>query len=414
MTEPDRCDIGTALARLGADVRQVVPRPPASSLRRRAERQQRTRRLTAAAAVAALVGLVSVGTVTLTGGEAAPVPPIGPDPSVTAQPTGPPPPPRPRPARSVPPRSTPLVTDPIASTSWAGATVTLPAHEGCPSGAATLADWSAPAATFPRVTVDTERVRYGDLTGDGLPEAVLQANCWPDAEASGDGEGQLLVVRRDGAGLVALGWVGPRGALYVDHRVDGGVLSVDVRPWQEDWGHRLGMLRSYRWDGVAFSEVAGVDGIVPAAGAPGRAVDLRPVADWMGCPPAVPTFGPDGTAIAAGVVWDLVQPTGPVDTDPHPVDLTGGGEHGLLVQVGCGRFGPDRIGDASLVGGRAALVLLVPRSDGAFVAVDALPPPSGDILGWNWQEGALSLRYGDPELKQHYVWNGEYFQEGVG
>jgi hypothetical protein len=410
VTGPEKLDVGAALSQLGADVRRTVARPAASGLRRRAERQRLVRRATGAVAVAMVVGLVSVGTVTLARGQSAPVPPTGPDPSVTAPtPTGSPTP-RPRPSRPVPDWSYQPVTDPIGSTLWVRATVTLPEQQGCPSGEVTLSGWSggAESATFPRVTVNPEDVRYGDLTGDGQPEAIIEAACWADAEASGEGEGQLLVVRRDGSRLVALGWVGPRGAVFVDRWVDDGLLHVDARPWQQDWGHRLGATLAYRWTGTAFAEAGGAPGLVPTPGGVGPAIDLRRAAGWIGCPAAVLNFDAAGAAQAAGTSWDLTQPDSSEEI-PHPIDLTGRGARATLALVTCGRTASSPAGS-----GRGAVVLLVARPDGSYEAVDALPPPDGEITGWRWNYGTLYLRHaaaGTEDREVYFEWNGEYFQE---
>ncbi|GAB3838647.1 hypothetical protein [Dactylosporangium cerinum] len=295
---------------------------------------------------------------------------------------------------------------------WRTATITFAAHQGCPSGPVTFrtapfkGDDAATVgpSTYPRMTLEADRVSYGDVTGDGQAEAFVLATCWQTEEDSGDGQGELLAVRRDGTTLRALGWAGPRGALFSDHWVAGGLLVTDVKPVYVNWGYRLGAARAYRWNGQAFTEVAesGYPGMVPGDGATGPAVDLTRVAGLTGCPAATVRFDPGGRAGG----WDVMQPAGP-DHLRHLVDLDGDGRRRLLIAVTCGRDDTHP--------GRSFAAVLDPQTDGSFIAVDAVLPPAGmSVSGWTAEAGTLTLQVapaaGGTVQELRYTWNGEYFQ----
>jgi hypothetical protein len=227
--------IGASLAGLGAEVRRVVTPPPAGAVRRRAEHQQRVRRTAAVALAAAAVLAISVGAISVVRGSAAPPPP-----PATTQTPSPSPSSSPRPS----PKPWPVqkVTDPIAATNWAKATITLPEQDGCPSGRVRFApggDGGGRSSGLPQAQlVGFSGIAYGDLTGDGRPEAIMWGQCKQYAEDSGDGKDHLLVVTREGEQLRALGWVGPRGSIFVDFWVEDGVLYTDVHPWGTRSGPR--------------------------------------------------------------------------------------------------------------------------------------------------------------------------------
>ncbi|MEU0556866.1 hypothetical protein [Dactylosporangium sp. NPDC006015] len=388
-------ELTQALSRLRADVGAAVAPPAGAQLRRKAERRQRARR-TATAVVAAVVvlavlvggGLIWRGgpskTAPVPGGSSSPAP-ARTSPAAT------------RPSKPVPARQIPQAPAAWAGVDWASATITLPAQDGCPSGTVTLrrqefkgaADAIVGPTSWPRISIDPQQVVYGQLAADGQPEAVLRATCWPTAEDSGDGQGQLLVVRRDGATLRAAGWAGPRGGIYTDWWVDGGRLVMDVKPWHINWGYLPGAARAYRWTGQAFDEEdSGLPGLVSA-------VDLAPVAGLTGCPAVSLRFGDRQQVIVDGVTWDLTQPVMP-DQLPHLVDLDGDGHRRLLVAISCG--------------GAAFVAVLERQADGSFRAVDAVRPPAGTtVSNWSLANGVLTLATASGQ-EVRYTWNGEYFQ----
>jgi hypothetical protein len=379
VTDQER--IGTDLAELGAEVRSLVTQPPAGAVRRRAEHQQRVRRTATAALAAAAVLALTIGGISVVRGSAAPPPP---DPATTGTPS---------------PWPKPKITDPIGATDWRNVTITFPRHEGCPSGPVEF----KPAVTSPPVLLNPELVAFGDLTGDGRPEAILPADCRQGAEDSGDGQGQLVAVTRDGDKLRALGWVGPRGGLYTGHWVKDGRLYVDVHPWHEPWAYALGSAQVYRWSDGEFVQLetpAEYQGL--GAGVP---VDLGPVAGRTGCPTPVLRFSDGGRAQDGGTTFDLDQPTAP-DFLPHLVDLEGDGVRRLLVAITCDRRADDGLGTT-------AVVLLERQADGRFVALDAIRPPAGASLnGWHFEEDALIVEVADRDetTRLTYFWTGAAFQ----
>jgi hypothetical protein len=435
VTDDDRnrdpeIDLSAALSRLRTDVRRSVAQPAATQLRLRADRRLRTRRTTTALVAAAVVGVTLVGGGIIWSG-AAPQPPPVPGGSTSVTPSGTPsgaasgtPSAGPRPSRPVAARSSPQVPELWKPVDWTSATIVFPTHTGCPSGAVTFGrqpiadtgDFSiAGPVSYPKVYLATEPVAYGDVTGDGQPEAILRAACKEMAEDSGDGQGQALVVRRDGGTLRVVGWVGPRGGLYSGQWVTGGRLFVDVKPWHTDWGYRLGAARSYRWTGRAFTEEnSGYPGIVPVQGGTGPAIDVGPVEALSGCPSAVLRFDADGRAVSAGVAsgqdaavaWDLLQPQMP-DGLPHLVDLDGDGRRRLLLTITCGRSNQNA--------GTSFMAVLDRRPDGSYRAVDALrDPPGKQTTGAQYADGALTVWVTRPNSGEaeelRYTWNGEYFQ----
>ncbi|MEV4132930.1 hypothetical protein AB0J72_12285 [Dactylosporangium sp. NPDC049742] len=388
-----------ALSRLRADVGGSVAPPPGARLRQVAERRRRHRRIATGMVAAAVVGAILVsGGLIWRGGpsKTAPVPGVSPSPSPTRTASA-----DARPSKQVPARQGPPQTPAIwAGVDWASATITLPAHEGCPSGTVTLRKEAfimgfgmdrivGPVSSWPKISILPEPVMYGDLNGDGKPEAVLYADCKQTVEDSGDGEGQLLAVRRDGATLRALGWSGPRGELITEWWVDGGRIVMDAKPWHTDWGYRLGAARAYQWTGQSFTEVdSGLPGIVSA-------IDFAPVAGLIGCPAASIRFGDRRQVTSDGVTWDLTQPSAP-DQLQHLADLDGEGHRRVLIAVSCG--------------GTAAVVLLDRLADGSFRAVDAIRPPEGTtVADWALTYGVLTVKTGSGQ-EIPYTWNGEYFQ----
>ncbi|MCW6006055.1 hypothetical protein K1W54_15920 [Micromonospora sp. CPCC 205371] len=386
MTDDKR--IGANLAEMGAEVRRGAGQPPAAAIRLRAEHQQRAWRTATAVLAAAAVLAVAIGAISVVRDSAAPQP----APATTETPS-----PKPWPEQTV--------TDPIAATDWTKAIIMLPRHDDCPSGRVrfTSGGDSARSSGWPQAWLEITSVRYGDVTGDGRPEAILSAGCKQDEEDSGDGQGQLLVVARDGNELRALGWVGPRGSLYPEYWVEDGVVFADVHPWHDGWPYTLGAAQAYRWTGSAFAAADASRYVGLARDVP---VDLTPVAGRTGCPTPVLRFGPDGRASADGTTFDLEQPQMP-DGLPHLVDLEGDGERRLLVAITCGRRADGGLGTSAVV--------VLEHSSGGFVALDAIRPPDGSSLAlWEYSRGELRIgiapEAGGPITYLRYAWNGERFE----
>ena len=397
MTEPRQ--IETALRELRVAVARVVTPPPPATIRARAKRhipRQVITGLVAAASVAAiLVGAVAVVR------DTASAPPPGGEPTPSVSPTL-----LVRPTRPLPSRPPATVNDPIAGTDWPNATITVSRHPDpavrCPSGRVQLR--GGESTGWPRVTLDLPA--YGDLTGDGRPEAVLRAHCTADVEDSGDGTGQLLVVTRESGGtLRAFGWVGPRGALYPEFWVAGGVLYADAHPWHTNWGYELGAVLAYRWQGGTFAPVD--SGHRPLA-----EVDLSTVAGWIGCPGARVQLGPESTAVRDGFVFDFTQPIQPIDVTLRPdLDGTGNGQY-LMVGVTCYPSG-TRPDNAPPTG--QGLLVLVSNGD-TYRTADLVPVDPEHIIGrWTFAGAELTIeRYerssGELVPPDVWYWNGTNFQ----
>jgi hypothetical protein len=416
MTE-DR-DVGAALRELGDAVARSVTAPPpatvrALAMRWRPVRPATTRTVIALVAAGAVVAVV-VGMTAVVRERLSPPPPIGwPSPSGTA-----------RPVLPVPTRPSTPVSDPIASVHWAGAgpvSLVVPTHPDpdadCPSGKQDL--WSKRPARYPGIVSGSAEGQanpvYGDLTGDGRPEAVLHVSCLLSQEDSGDGRGQLLVVTRDPDGtLRGLGWVGPRGAFYPGFWVADGTVYVDAKPWFTDWGYGMGDVLAYRWDGGRFVTVdSGYRGIqaLPDRVQAAARMDLRPVAGLLACPaPAVVGLParqgrqpdlPNPTGVIVGSYFYDFAPPETADYFQHWVDLAGDGHRFLLVPFSCRGEGLPQYHHILSRG-----ILVLDRAGEDLRAVDFVPVPVPDELdGWAFENGLLTVN-GD----ETWVWNGHYFQ----
>jgi hypothetical protein len=385
----------------------AAPTSPAAVRARGGQRRRVRRASTALVAAAATVAVVIGGATLVRGAALPPTPPAAtptPAPTVSTTPTA-------RPTLAVPAWPDDRIDDAIAETDWVRATVQMPAHPGCPSGEFKFraGHESVAPADYPRAFLDPDKIAYGDLTGDGRPEAVLSVSCFGAPEDSGDGQGQLLVVTREGDRLRALGWVGPRGGLYPEFWIENRVLYMDVHPWLTPWEHLLAQVQAYTWSGSQFERIFPEGRFPPlvAAGGPGPAIDFGPAAEAMGCPAETVRFSPDGTATVAGVRWDLEQPAVPDDL-AHWVDLEGTGTRRLLAAVTCDR--PAGV-PANWVG---AVAVLEWTGDG-YRALDAVRRPDGmAIAGWSYARGVLTLSVapdaGGEVSGVRYTWNGSYFQ----
>src|SRR6266508_2360272 len=274
-------NVEETLRGLRAAVERVVTPPPAAAIRAWAGRSSfRPKVVTGLVAAAAVIAVVAGATAAVRAFSA----------RGNADPAGPPASTPTVPTSHRPPSWPPPLTDPIARVDWKRAVIDVPASVGrsglCPTGRLRLSGGAS--AGWPRLVlgVPEPQPAYGDLTGDGRPEAVVYAECLGSAEDSGDGEGQLIVFAREADGtLRALGWAGERGAVYAGFWVTGGTLYADAHPWYTDWGYSLGAALAYRWSGSAFTRVdSGYPGLQPVGSGPGPEIDLGPVAERLGCP----------------------------------------------------------------------------------------------------------------------------------
>lgn len=438
MTE-HRDDLDAALRRLRDTVRHRVPVPAGAALRARAEHRLRVRRAATALAAAAAVTAVAVGGVTLLRPTAsAPVPPAD-SPIPPASPTGSPGPsppvtPSPRPA----PQPVQPVDDPIAEVDWRTATITIPPREGCPDGPIDFAAAPGLAATavgpaddsLPVIMIDATKAGYGDLTGDGRAEAVIEATCAPSEEGltSGHGGRLLVVAREPGGTLTGLVWTGPPGAAYHSYWISDQRLLIDADPWtaraEDSFVPAPGLALSYRWDGD------GLAGWEPAPEYPPmlpRDPDetgppVRPrgaVAGGLGCPDAELRFtftrpGFEwGAPTAAGVTYAVLG--GPFQQYLFDLDRTG--DRLLVTGLACTRAdGTTRSGLAVFEragdGWQGISVLTSPSGDE--------PGPSGDEPGaWRMEEGRLLVEWRSPGDGEEapavaYRWTGTVLEPADG
>jgi hypothetical protein len=169
---------------------------------------------------------------------------------------------------------------------WTGGTITLPAttdaeaHE-CPTGRRDIEDGSStepvgygriePQSTSPSewtaLWIDGSSAIYGDLTGDGVNEAVLLVDCDNGTDFANPAtlirRQHLLVITRRGGRLVALGYLGPRFARIIDYRIENGAVRAWFKPTSTMIGDSLGRVdapkygASFAWDGRSMRQVAG-------------------------------------------------------------------------------------------------------------------------------------------------------------
>jgi hypothetical protein len=319
------------------------------------------------------------------------------------------------------------VDDPIARVDWANATLPVPPREVCPSGRLRLRNGET--SGFPKMYMSPEAGQgrgaavYGDLTGDGRPEAVLLTACRgsPQSDHSTD---QLIVFNRDRSGaLRAVGWVGPVGfGVVADFWLDGDRLVIDPSS-DTDTFWSIGEALMYRWRDGGFEELDGLPGIQTlSADRPAAPLDLGPsdgyVARALGCPGGtVRIVDPNWSTLATanGVIYSFDTSTPGL---PHLFDLSGDGRRYLLVAITCldpRTYNPERGQQPQDVLGEGVLVL-DRMADGGFRAVDIVPTPSG-LQGpsWVFERGRLSIEYyrvedGVAVSPQVWYWNGEYFQ----
>jgi hypothetical protein len=426
-------DLSRTFAGFREAVREHADAPPAAAIRSRAEHQVRVRRTTTALLAAAAVAVVAVG-----GGAAlrdsAPPRPVPPGETATPTP-GPSVTDNRRPTKPVPTTRANAISDPIGKVNWLSATIDIPRENGCPVGDVRFRlqpndvippptptnAWSGEA--FPRIYLYSSTVAYGDLLGDGRPEAVIVASCLADREDSGDGSGRLLVVTRESSGkLRGVAWVGQRGAIYNGQWITQRRLYTDTAPWHVPWDYSIGQARAYEWGGDRFVERDVRDefpGLVPVGSRPGTPVDLSSVTALLRC--AAGTVLPAGSgladmrfdaqsrAIVDGVTWSAQQRLGP-DTLQHLVDLDGDGRRRLLLELSCGE-------GAGGGGQGVPNIVLLERVGNTYRGVDVLIPPDTtrdeEYAGWSVRGRELTVTYPHPSRVFRYVWNGEYFQEDL-
>jgi hypothetical protein len=166
----------------------------------------------------------------------------------------------------------------LETADWTRAVIDLPAPggDGCPTGRTVLqpktyarfgtigeAPATGDALTFQ--VLASSKV-FGDLTGDGNPEAVLHVRCTqsPDGNYMVDEGAKLLVVQYTDDGSVrGLGYIGPQHAQFPRYWIADGKLHVQTRYQQVSktrWSYSrfdVGFERTFAWAGDTFRQVSG-------------------------------------------------------------------------------------------------------------------------------------------------------------
>lgn len=415
-------DTKEAFAGLRSAVRNSITPPPAAGVRARAERQLRQRRLVTAGLVGAAVVAVLLGTTTALRPTATPAPPgETPSPTVT-QDTAPPRPPLPEPRPDLPIPERPVTTpdDPITAVDWANVTLTVPPRDGCPAGNLRFVDGRTEGWPQLRLMLENDlpgrHVAYGDVTGDGAAEAVIEAGCLLTQEADHIITA-LLVITRDNDGTLRTigGWVGPvEWLVHRDIWVQDGRILTEQQWSTPGYEWAPGAAAAYHWDGDSFELVpSGLTPVTVEVGVlEGPPIDLGPddgyVARSLGCPGGIVHFGQSG-----GVVYAPDVPLGP---SPFLADLDGDGRRHVLFGVYC--HDADVLGVVAETDGtglRGQGILVLDRTATGFVAVDIVSVPGSFVADWYVFEPGTLMAWVQPigggdSVAERWVWNGQYFQ----
>jgi hypothetical protein len=401
-----------ALHGLRGAVRERVSPPPAATLRAAAERTTRVRRATVlvAAGAAALTLVGSIWALPRSPATPEPVgsPSASPSPSATGKP-----PAVPLPAASDAPH---LPDDPIMHVDPQNMTLTLAPNPDapCPSGRLTVKGAWARQGDLALYVANAPFAAYGDLTGDGRPEAVTGAAC--SRGSAPDGEtNQLLVLSRRSDGTLTGTWAGevahfPGADMYgeyTDYWVIDGVIYAQLKRTADQYLPEP--VRAYRWTGGAFVAVPQTrfPALLPGGDVDAAPVRLGPLAGALGCPDGDVRFGADLTARLGGARYDLNRPH-PDGPGYLPVEsnwVTLSGRLVLVVRVNCTRAD----------GTRAAAVGVIAADRGRLTAIDAIPVDvkPGDGWGFLVYDGGTSLAImangRDPTGRPEYRWDGTHY-----
>jgi hypothetical protein len=317
-----------------------------------------------------------------------------------------------------PPPTPPAV---FADIDWRNATVILPpsaSDVGCPTGAVQVTDDDFANPTSVQVTLPygaLSRIRYGDLTGDGQPEAALVASC-----GDGDRDRVFLVVSRSGAELRVLDVF--RASNFSDITQEPREIAIadgalKVAGWPDSYDRIVAPVRTtYRWDGARMV----VTGAPPVARLLDT-VELPALIDADGstvCPGGEAHFAGDGmnspTATVGGTTYRA--DVGKAAThyrlaDAYSMDLDGDDIFELIVSMSC--VAADGTERTSLYAVRQQadrfVVVDLPFADsrgpGSLPLYDYYLPPG---------EGALVLRLGPSATEVTVHWDGSGFVGRVG
>ncbi|WP_326559801.1 hypothetical protein [Micromonospora sp. NBC_01796] len=320
--------------------------------------------------------------------------------------------------------------DVITGVDWARTVIDLPTDSGigCPTGRQHLQPvvelmvpsgfaWAPADEDRGKLLVSRSEISYGDLTGDGVPEAVLNVRCGPlsahDLRNDLPGGRLLVVTMRADHSLAGLGFAGQPGARHLSFEVADGALVAEVWYAQTERGISGPSLyapphsRSYRWDGARFVQAAGrtaplslISSAESEQGMTGSAVQLA-------------TIMRDGKVVCPGRTVQPLTRTGDqfeATTDIRPVDLDHDGNGELLARVRC-----------TFDGATYESLYLFGQGEQGFVTRDVPVANGGQYViqdGWQVEYDVLTVAVrhtATGETTTHTMrWNGSTFVDTLG
>lgn len=328
----------------------------------------------------------------------------------------------------------PPVADTITAVDWTRTEIVLPANDDnrCPQGKVRLHPRDSvylghigQTADSPWFAVLPGEV-YGDLTGDGQPEAILPIRCvgtQPDGMMPEEGSQLLVVQQLADHSLVGLGYVGVINAQYPTYKVDDNRLYVKLRYHHSSansFGFSYldtGFTQVWQWDGAAFHRIGGRAGNLNYSGqkaSSGSPIRLATImrGDAVACPGGVVTFGLepttiDGHTINSGGDYGIGDGVTEIVTD-----LNGDGDDELIVPIGCA--GATYPASASVYVLAQGETMFVPQdvpfaNDGRYDLDGLALSPNGHTLTIT-----LTDRATQASTTYTLTWNGQRFQPAIG
>ncbi|RLP92185.1 hypothetical protein [Micromonospora sp. CV4] len=318
----------------------------------------------------------------------------------------------------------------ITEVRWQQAVIDLPKNSDmpCPTGrqhmrpvqsGGALASfaWAPAGDRGQKLILNSREIAYGDLTGDGEPEAVLNILCSDlpaTALRNGLRGGQLLVVTmRADHSLSGLGYAGQPYAEHPSFRVENQKLVAQV------WYARTHLngasyavyapahTRTYQWDGARFAQTAGRT----------SPLLLMSMEQSVGSPVQLATIVRDGAPVCPGRVVQFeehgLQTDGAVyrvTSNIRPTDFDQDGNQELLAQVQC-------TGN----GGTFDSLYLFRQGVDKFVVLDVPIANGGQYVihdGWQAKGNTLTVNVtlrGTGETRAYrMIWNGKKFENSLG
>ncbi len=327
---------------------------------------------------------------------------------------------RPSGGNPIPPA--PVATS-IYAVDWADTELTLPHNPDRPCGDRRVRLLPYQDAELGRVGTSTQdmdeyvalmttgRVVFGDLTGDGAPEAVISVRCHTRLFTSVDGVQLLVVQMLPDHSLQGLQFVGRMNATFPSYRIRDGLLHVQMRyneanpySWGETWTDTA-FTQVLRWNGTAFDLIAGrsdplnFTGAHQGYGVPTQLADILAPTGEVRCPAALVPFAFAPYTVDAHTYAD----DNGLALTPPQVDVDDDGNDELVVPVRCTGEGYEETS-----------VYVLTQGTDRFLAIDV---PFTSTAGWRLESYAVSdlLRLGltDPTGGSHTVelaWTGARYE----